>query len=233
MAALKILGAGAAQRVIGELAAACIEDGWAIQAQYGGVHAIAARIASGEPADVVVLTGELLDELADAGVLEPGSRHDLGTVETAIAVRAGTQPPDVSTPEALRAALLAATTVVCPDPAVATAGRAFAQVMERLGVRDAVAPRLVACANGEAAARRLAVASARDLGVMQVTEVLAHPGVALAGRLPAALGRATLYGAAVSSGSGHRDDARDFIRRLAGARSLLRSAGFSPCPLRA
>ena len=233
MASLKILGAGAAQRVIGELAAACIDDGWTIEAQYGGVHAIAARIAGGEPADVIVLTGDLLDELADAGALIPGSRHDLGMVETAVAVRAGTVAPDVGSAAALKSALLGAATIVHPDPAVATAGRVFMQVLEELGVARTVQPRLVACANGDAAARRLAAGGAHDLGIMQVTEVLAHPGVALAGRLPPPLGRATVYAAAVSAGSGHRDDARDFIRRLAGSRSLLRSAGFSPCPPRA
>ena len=222
---LKILGAGAAQSVIGHVAAEC---DCAIDAEYGGVHAMAARVASGEPADVIVLTRALVDDLAEAGALRADTRHDVGSVETGLAVRAGTPPPDVATLAALKAALLRASVVIHPDAAVATAGRSLLQALEALGIAAQLRPRLVACANGSAAAQRVAAGRGGELGVMQVTEVLAHRGLVLAGTFPAPLGRDTVYSAAVSMQSRQPDAASAFIRRLVGSRTLLRSAGFSP-----
>ena len=226
-ALLKILGAGAAQSVIGEVAATCGAD-WTIEAEYGGVHAMAARVASGEAADVIVLTRDLVDDLAEAGALRSDTRHDVGCVGTGLAVRAGTPPPDVSSPEALRRTLLAATLIIHPDPAVATAGRSLQQALMTLGIEGDVAARMVATANGSAAAQRLAAGRGGEVGVMQVTEVLAHRGLALAGTFPGPLRRDTVYAAAVSAASRKPDVASAFIRRLVGSRSLLRSAGFSP-----
>jgi molybdate transport system substrate-binding protein len=227
-ASLKILGAGAAQSVIGEVAASCGDQGWTIDAEYGGVHAMAARIVAGEPADVIVLTRDLVDDLAEAGALRGETRHDMGSVETALAVRAGTPLPNVATMDSLRRALLAATQIIHPDPAVATAGRSFIAAIDTLGIREAIAGRMVACANGAAAAQRVAAGGGGEIGVMQVTEVLAHRGLALAGTFPAPLRRDTIYCAAVSAHSRQLEVANAFIRRLVGSRTLLRSAGFSP-----
>ena len=223
--ALKILGAGAAQSVIGGVAAECA---CAIDAEYGGVHAMAARVASGEAADVIVLTRDLVDDLAEAGALFADTRHDVGSVETGLAVRAGTPPPDVATLAALKAAFLHASVIIHPDAAVATAGRSLLQALHALGIGERLQPRLVACASGAAAAQRVAAGRGGELGVMQVTEVLAHRGLVLAGTFPAPLGRDTVYCAAVSSQSRQPEAARAFIRRLVGSRTLLRSAGFSP-----
>ena len=231
MASIKLLGAGAAQAVIGEVAASCGGLGWTIDAEYGGVHAMAARVASGEAADVIVLTRDLVDDLAAAGALRAESRSDVGCVGTGLAVRAGSPAPDVETPEALRRALLAATLVIHPDAAVATAGRSLRAALEVLGIEAEVAPRLVACANGAAAAQRLAAGQGGEVGVMQVTEIVAHRGLTFAGPFPGALRRDTVYCAAVSTGSRKADIASAFIRRLVAARTLLRSAGFSsPSP---
>lgn len=229
MASLKVLGAGAAQSVISEMAAACAAEGWSIEAEYGGVHAMAARVAAGEPADVVVLTRDLVDELSEAGALRADTRHDVGSVDTAVAVRAGATLPEVASIEGLKRALLQASHIVFPDAAMATAGRSLLQALDTLAIREAVAGRLVACANGAAAAQRLAAGTAGDVGVMQATEILAHRALALAGPFPASLRRETVYCAAVSARSRKLDVASAFIRRLAGSRSLLRSLGFSPC----
>jgi molybdate transport system substrate-binding protein len=108
-------------------------------------------VIAGEPVDVIVLTGALIDELAASGHVAAGSRRDLGTVATGVAVRAGTPLPDVSEVRKLRGNLLAATRVVCPDPATATAGKAVMQVLGRLGILAEVQPRMQYFPNGYAA----------------------------------------------------------------------------------
>jgi molybdate transport system substrate-binding protein len=66
----------------------------------------------------------------------------------------------------------------------------------------------------------------RELGVMQMTEIIAGAGMALAGPLPAELQSKVIYSAGLAVHSKNPERARDFMRRLTGDRQALRSAGF-------
>ena len=61
-------------------------------------------IASGQPADLIIVSTPLMGELEKTGKLTPGSRADLGRVGIGVAVRDGAAVPDVSTSDALRKA---------------------------------------------------------------------------------------------------------------------------------
>ena len=65
-----------------------------------GPQTIAAQLARGVPADVVVLSREGLSELMAANRIIPGTDVDLARVPLGVAVRSGTLKPDVSTVEA-------------------------------------------------------------------------------------------------------------------------------------
>jgi molybdate transport system substrate-binding protein len=184
-------------------------------------------VLEGAPADVIVLTGALIDELAASGHVAGGSRADLGKVGTGVAVRAGTPIPDVSSAGALRERLLAATRVVCPDPAIATAGKVVVQLLERLNAADAVKPRLQYFPNGYAAMKWLAESRGADeLGITQITEILANPGVTLVGPLPGELQVRTVYAAGLAARPADVPAAREFLARLTGARKVLAKAGY-------
>src|SRR5215472_5218310 len=71
-----------------------------------GPQTIAAQLARGVPADVVILSREGLDELIAANRIIPGTDVDLARVPLGIAVRTGTPKPDVSTVEAFKKVLL-------------------------------------------------------------------------------------------------------------------------------
>jgi molybdate transport system substrate-binding protein len=130
MGELRVLSAGAAQAVVEAIAGDYErETGRRISGEFGAVGAIRQKVLDGAEADVIVLTGAMIDELVGSGHVAQGSRADLGKVGTGIAVRAGTAMPDVSTPQKLRGSLLEATRVVCPDPAIATAGKVVVQVL--------------------------------------------------------------------------------------------------------
>ena len=73
----------------------------------GGVDA-ARRVQSGEAFDVVFLASAAIDKLQAAGCVLPGSKVDLVLSSTAVAVPAAAQQPDISTEDAVRAAVLAA-----------------------------------------------------------------------------------------------------------------------------
>ena len=230
MATLNIFSAGAAQAAVTQIAEKFQrESGNLINASFGAVGAMKARVAAGEPADVIILTAALIDELIPQGFVAPGSRADLGRVGTGVAVRAGTPLPDVSNEHVLRGNLLAATKVVCPDPAVATAGKVVLKVLEQLGIAGEVKPRLQFFPNGSAAMAQLAQGNGMlEMGITQVTEIIANRGVAFVGPLPAELQSMTVYSAGLAARSAHPERAKEFIRRLTGfnAQAVLSAAGF-------
>jgi molybdate transport system substrate-binding protein len=230
MSVVRILSAGAAQAVVEKIAAIYARDtGIEVKADFSAVGAMKQRITAGEPVDVIVLTGALVDELAASNHVTPGSRADLGRVGTGVAVRAGTPPPDVSSEQALRGNLLAARRVVCPDPSVATAGKVVMRTLERLEIAAQVQPRMQFFPNGYAAMKWLADSrGARELGITQVTEILANPGVTYVGALPGALQVKTTYSAGVAARAANAAAAEEFIRRLtsASARPMLARAGY-------
>lgn len=233
METLYIFSAGAAQAVVARLARTFeAEQDCAVCASYGAVHSMKTRILAGEPADVIVLTDALIDELATSAFVVPGSRADLGSVGTGVAVRSGTPLPDVASEAALRAALLAAPRVVCPDPAKATAGKVLLEALARLGILDELRARLVYCASGYEAMAELARGQgAGEIGVMQMTEIIASEAIALAGPLPGPLQSSAIYSAGLAAHSKSPERARAFIGQLLAGRETLRAAGFGDCAL--
>ena len=228
MEVLNIFSAGAAQAVVAPLAHKLqLESPVTVNVCYGAVQSMKSRVLVGEPVDVIVLTDALLDELVLKNLVVPGSRIELGTVGTGIAVRAGTPVPDVASLQALRANLLAAEKIICPDPAVATAGKVLLTVLDRLGIREQTRPRLLYCSSGLEAVIRLARGTGpREIGVMQMTEIIGGANMALAGALPAELQSQVIYSAGLAMRSSSPERAREFMRRLAGDRHALRVAGF-------
>jgi molybdate transport system substrate-binding protein len=230
MARLRMLSAGAAQAVVEAIAASWTRDtGIEVTAAFSAVGAMKARVTAGEAVDVIVLTGALIDELIASGHVVPGSRADLGAVGTGVAVRAGTPLPDVSNTRVLRGNLLAATKLVCPDPATATAGKVVMQALERLGISDLIKPYLQFFPNGYAAMKFLAESRAPyEMGITQITEIRANAGVTYVGPLPGELQVKTVYSAGLAAGAAQPAAAREFIARLAGpsARPILARAGY-------
>ena len=230
MAALRILSAGAAQSVVEHVARDFERDtGHRIEARFGAVGAMAEKLMAGESADVVILTHKQIDELTASGMVAPGTRADLGYVGTGVAVRAGTPIPNVSSARVLRANMLAAAKIVCPDPAVATAGKVVMGLLERLAITDVVPAKLQFFPNGYAAMAWLAASDGTYLmGITQITEIRANKGVTLAGPLPQDLQARTMYSAGLVARAPHGDIAREFMARLTApaSRPVLVAAGF-------
>jgi molybdate transport system substrate-binding protein len=224
---LHILCAGAAQGLVRALQPAFEQaTGATLAPRFGAVGAMKEALLAGEPCDLMIVTDAMVGALQSAGELAEGPRAPLGRVRTGVAVRSGEPVPEVSTPEALKAALLAATAVFFPDPQRATAGIHFAAVLERLGITAALAARLRTFPNGATAMRELAAAAPGAIGCTQITEILYTPGTALAGALPGAFELATVYTAAVAARAMQPALAEAFIASLAGPASReLRAAG--------
>ena len=227
---LHVLSGGAAQGVVAALSDEFqATTGYAIDGTFGAVGAMKEKLLAGAPADVLILTRALIDELADAGQVDPGTRADLGLVRTGVAVRAGDPTPDVSNPEALRTALRGAGAIYFPDPQRATAGIHFARVLATLGIAAEIGGRLRTHPNGATAMRALAKATgARPIGVTQITEILNTAGVTLVAPLPREFELATVYTAAVCTRAAAPDAARRLVALLSDDRTrpVRKQAGF-------
>ena len=228
--ALHVLSGGAAQGLVGQLQQRMLdESGFAVEGTFGAVGAMRDRLLAGAPCDLVILTQQLVEQLANDGHVVPGSGVPLGVVRTGLAVKSGSRMPDVSSASALKAALLAADAIYLPDPVKATAGIHFMKVLEQLGVADAVAQRLRAFPNGATAMREMASAAEPGvIGCTQVTEIRYTRGVHLVGVLPQEFELATVYTAALCVTAREPQAAAAFVRLLAGddARALREAGGF-------
>ena len=235
MSTVRIFSGGAAHGLVESLRPAFeAQTGCTIDGTFSAVGAMKARVVAGvgagEPADLVILTRALIAELARNGHVAGATAADLGTIDTAIAVRAGDPPPPVGDASALRAALLASDAIHFPDPEQATAGIHFAKVLRDLGISDAVAGRLKTAPNGATAMRALAESKdKRPIGCTQATEILSTPGIVLVAPLPKGCDLATVYTAAVGSKSQAPDAARRLVTMLtdAAGREARRRLGFA------
>jgi molybdate transport system substrate-binding protein len=177
----------------------------------------------------MIVTDAMVVALQASGDLNAARRAPLGRVRTGVAVPIGQPLPDIATPEALKASLLAARRVYFPDPQRATAGIHFAAVLERLGIAQALAPRLRTFPNGATAMRELAADGAFGaIGCTQITEINGTPGIRLVGALPDAFELATVYTAALSARAAQAVLGQRFIELLAGSatRALRAEGGF-------
>lgn len=228
MKTLHFLCAGAAQGLVKALQDRfTAETGAALQGRFGAVGAMKEALLAGEPCDLMVVTDAMINALCADGLLSSNARAPLGQVRTGVAVREGSALPDVSTPEGLKAALLAADAVYFPDPVRATAGIHFAKLMQALGVHDGLQARFKTFPNGATSMRELAASTAANpIGCTQVSEILYSPGVALVGALPPAFELSTLYSAAVGAHAAEPELARSLLALLTGpASQALREAG--------
>ena len=201
MKALRILSGGATHGLVEkvradfETATDCTIDG-----TFSAVGAMRDKLLAGEPADVMILSRALIDELAASGHVVRASIRDVARVATSVAARTGDPLPEVHTAHALRTALSAADEIHFPDPAQATAGIHFANVLRQLGLWDTVKDRLKLAPNGATAMRALAASKATHvIGSTQETEIKATPGVTLVAPLPNGYDLTTVYTAAVTT----------------------------------
>jgi molybdate transport system substrate-binding protein len=222
MTALNILSGGAAHGLVASLAPEFkARTGLDIEGEFGAVGAMADKLRSGTPADIVVLTAVLIAKLAQENLVVSASITDIGLVETAIAVRAGDPKVTVGDAAALRAAFLAADAIFVPDTKASTAGIHVAKVLQQLGIADEVAARLRIFPNGATAMRHLAETdAARPVGCTQSTEIISTKGVVLSGSLPPGCELSTMYTAAVATKAARAQPARSLIDLLTSADQL-------------
>jgi molybdate transport system substrate-binding protein len=223
---VRVLAAGAAKHAVEAIAPAFQKaTGHTLRASYDTVGALAGRVlqaAPGEVADVVILSDAALATLRAANRLAAAPAHSIGRVVVALAVPKDAALPDLSTPEAMRQALLAAPSIAYADPARgATAGTHFAKVVDALGLTETLKSKTTVMPFGVDVIR--AVSEGKfALGVSQSSEIMQHAGIRFAGGLPAPHALSTAYGAALASDN---VAARQWLAFMATPESMRAFAG--------
>lgn len=191
--------------------------------------ALGKMIAEGAAGDVIVSTVAGVDALIASGKALGATRRPFASSAIGVAVAKGARKPDISTPEAFKAALLGAKSVAYSDPAGGGASGVYmVKVLEQLGIADQVnakARRGRGIPNAE-----FVVKGESDLAIQQIPELMHIKGVDVVGPFPGALHNLTPFAAAVltTTWPGNAYPSAQLVEFL-GARdtqALLRAKGF-------
>ena len=230
-AAIKVVSGGAFKQVLNALAAQYQrETGNNIDIAYRTVGQHLALIRAGkEKFDVAILTPAAIDDLVTAGKVTAGSRADLAKTGIGVVVKAGTPLPDISTVEAFKRTLLAAKSVAFIDPkAGGSSGIYVESLLQRLGIAGQINAKAVLVHGGAVADH--VVDGEAEIGIHQISEILAVAGAALVGPLPAEIQNYTVYAAGIGAAATDDAAARALVKFLSGPAALpiVKAKGMQP-----
>jgi molybdate transport system substrate-binding protein len=227
MNALKGISSMATRQVLNELAQAYGQRSQQpVEVEsVGGVDA-AKRVAAGEPFDFVVLAADAIDQLIGSGQVRAGSRMDLVDSSVAMAVQAGAPRPDVSSEEALKRAVLAASTV---GYSTGPSGVALVKLFERWGIAPELKGRLVQAPPGIPVGSLVARGEVA-LGFQQLSELIHLQGITLVGPMPAAVQITTTFSGGICASSSRSEAVRAMLAFMASpdAEAAKRRNGMEP-----
>ena len=176
------------------------------------------RLERGETADLLIINQSSIESLTGKGRLVRGSVVDLAKSVVGVAVRKGAPKPDISTPELFKRAMLEATAIACPDPALGgSSGIHIGKVFERLGIAEAVKTKLVyvSTPKQELTMPGYVVAEGKaEIALHQMQELMAVPGIEIVGPLPGELHGTFVFSVAIMTGANDVKAAKAFIEFL-------------------
>jgi molybdate transport system substrate-binding protein len=190
------------------------------------VNAIPVRLERGEPADVLIMVGYALGDLAKQGKVIADSSVDLVKSPIGVAVKSGAPKPDISSAEPLKRALQAAKTIAYSDSASGV--YVSTEMFAKLGIADEMkdkARKIPATPVGEIVARGEA-----EIGFQQISELRPVSGIDIVGPLPDELQKITVFSAGIASVSKEAEAGKALIKYLTSpaARPTIVNSGMEP-----
>jgi len=130
----------------------------------------------------------------------------------AIAVRAGSTPPDIGSEAALKSAVLQARAI---GYSTGPSGTALMQLFERWGLAEALKAKLVQARPGVPVGSLVAGGEV-ELGFQQLSELMDLPGITLLGSLPPGLEIVSRFSGAVTANAGRPEAAQALLDFMTG-----------------
>jgi molybdate transport system substrate-binding protein len=202
------------------------ESGHKVAVSFLSGAVLPVKLKEGAQADLVVTTPQTIDDLVKAGKVVAGTRVDFVRSAAGVAVRAGAAKPDIATPSALKAALLAAKTVGYSQ---GPSGVHFMTVLAKLGIVDEVKAKGVVPPLGQRVGVLIAEGKA-EIGVQQITELLQIPGIDFVGPLPQELQANIVYATATPTTAKEKAGAAALVKYLTSERTVpvIKKLGLEP-----
>ena len=188
-----------------------------------------AKTVEGEMFDVPIVQPPLATVLASGNVVA-ASEMPLATVSVVVAVRAGMPKPDISTAEGVKRMLLAAKSISCPSAARGAAcGVSFEATLAKLGITEAVMPKVKAAPSGWESVKMLARDEV-EIGITFKSEADADPLVEMLGPVPRDISIPTGFVAFVHAKSKAPEAATALIKLLTtpDAAKVFTECGMTP-----
>jgi molybdate transport system substrate-binding protein len=183
------------------------------------------QIIAGAPADLFISADEqTMNQLQQKGLIVKGSRRDLLANTLVIVVRADSRlriasPRDLASPSIRNIAIA--------EPQTVPAGIYAKQYLQKTGVWDRIAQKIVPTGNVRGALAAVASGNA-DAGIVYATDALSSKSVRIAYEVRREDGPKIVYPAAVLTAAKNRVEAQRFLDYLSGddARAIFRRFGF-------
>jgi len=184
-------------------------------------------LQGGEQGDVVMSTAQALKDLAKSGQVA-GTIREVGSMGVGVAVKKGAPKPDIHDTAAFKASMLKASSIMFADPAKGgQSGIHVAKVLAQLGIDKDLQPRLQLRDRGPDGLKEVA-AGTIEVGLGQISEILANPDVEFVGPLPGPIQDLVTFAATLHSAS-KKQAGRRGVHRDAGrpaAKERFKKAGF-------
>lgn len=201
--------------------------GHKISVSYRPTAALKKDIDGGEPFDAVIVTVESIAQLSKEGKTTGGEGTPISRAGVGIGIRKGAPRPDISTPEALKRALLGTKAI-----AYGPSGASFPYIMkmfEALGIADAMKAKTLFFDTSDGTNGAVAEGKA-DFGITLVSEILPVKSIELLGPFPDEFQGYVRFSAAVSANAKNPEAANALIKFLAGPDALpsIKARGMQP-----
>jgi molybdate transport system substrate-binding protein len=196
----------------------------------GTSGALQSKLRSGEKADVIIVAATAMDELEKEKRIAPRTRIDLARAVIGISMKSGAKAPDVSSVDAFKKAMLAAKSIAYVDPnAGGTLGAYIAGLFQKMGIADEMQKKTIYRNEASELADALAKGDA-EFGITFTSEMLFNKGMKLAGMLPDAIQRPTIYSGAVLLNAPDPTAAHAFLQTMQGpgGTAAMKKVGLEP-----
>jgi molybdate transport system substrate-binding protein len=177
---------------------------------FGTSPVIYEKVSSGEKADVLIIQPNFIEELVRVGKLVTGKHPVIARVGLGLMARADAPSADTSTIESFKETILNAKSLIFNNVA---SGNYFAELLERLGIGEAV-KRKVVRAESSIVFQRILQGDRNDIGVATIPLINATKGLRLIGPLPVELQSYIIYVAALMPSAASPQAASAFISFL-------------------
>lgn len=181
-----------------------------IEVKWNPTAVLMRDIRSGERADAIIMIDESMDELVAEGIVRADTVTPIARAGFGMAIRAGAARPDISTPDAFRDALVSARAVAYSR--TGASGLYFAELIQRLGIADAVNAKAIVTPAGFTAEKL--VSGEADLAIQQISELMSVDGVEVVGPFPKEFQKPTNFSAGVFADAENPELAEAFVAHL-------------------